>query len=456
MGVIDNLILEMLGCGQVVRHQFLVLAFGGSSPSTPAILYLKSSMENVKAEIMAPCGSFAAMQAAINAGCNSVYFGVTQLNMRARAAHNFEIADLKEIGEMGAKAGIRTYIALNTLMYDHDMDLMRKLVSAAKDAGISAVIVADMAAMQFASEIGMEIQASTQLSISNYESVKFYSKFVDTVVLAREVDMKMMTNICDNIKKDKLCGPNGDLIKVEVFVHGALCIAQSGRCQMSLLQNNTSAQRGACLQECRRKYRVIDEETNKEMVLDNGHILSPEDLCCLPFLDELLATGVSILKIEGRGKSPDYVDTTVRIYKEAAEAVENGEFTDEKVKDWMSALEGVYNRGFSPGYYLGRPLPTISSDPGNKSKNERIFVGLVNHYFSKAKIAEVNLQASPLKLGDKIAVMGHSTGIVYSDVDSIMEDEKNLDFADNPAMVTVPINDRVRKNDKVYIIRERA
>jgi U32 family peptidase len=412
-------------------------------------------MRKGKAEIMAPCGSFAALQAAINAGCDSVYFGVTQLNMRARAAHNFEISDLKEIGELGKKAGIRTYIALNTLMYDHDLNLMRKLVSAAKEASISSVIVADMAAMQYAHEIGMEIQASTQLSISNYEAVKFYSKFVDTVVLAREVDMKMMRNICENIEKDNLCGPGGKPIKVEVFCHGALCIAQSGRCQMSLLQNNTSAQRGACLQECRKKYRIIDEETEKEMVVENGHILSPEDLCCLPFLDELLATGVSILKIEGRGKSPDYVDTTVRIYKAAAEAVENGSFTEEKVKGWMDELERVYNRGFSPGYYLGRPLPTISSDPGNKSKDERIFAGLVNHYFPKAGMAEVNLQASPLKLGDRIAIMGRSTGIVYEEVKSIMEDEKVLEHADNPSMITVPVEERVRKNDKVYLIRER-
>ncbi|PKL36646.1 collagenase-like protease [Candidatus Peregrinibacteria bacterium HGW-Peregrinibacteria-1] len=404
---------------------------------------------------MAPCGSFEAMEAAIQAGCDSIYFGVTQLNMRARASHNFEISDLPRIAQRAKKDNVKTYIALNTLLYDHDLNLMRKLIEEAKKAGIDAVIVADMAAMQYAKEVGISIQASTQLSISNYEAVKFYANFVDTVVLAREVDLKMMKVICDNIEKDQLKGPAGELIKVEVFVHGALCIAQSGRCQMSLLQNNTSAQRGACLQECRKRYRIIDEETEKEMVVNDGYIMSPKDLCTVSFLDELLATGVSILKIEGRGKSADYVDTVVRVYREAADAVYEGVYTHEKVAQWLEKLKEVYNRGFTDGYYLGKPLPDLSNGPGNQAKSERVFAGLVNHYFPKAEVAELTLQASPLKLGDKIVIMGSTTGVVNEEITSIIQNEQSLQQVQNPAMITIKMPKQVRKNDKVYILKSR-
>ena len=251
-------------------------------------------------------------------------------------------------------------------------------------------------------------------------------------------------------------GPAGELIKVEVFVHGALCIAQSGRCHMSLLQNNTSAQRGACLQECRKKYRIIDEETEKEMVVNDGFILSPKDLCTVSFLDELLETGVSILKIEGRGKSPQYVDVAVSVYRKGADAVFDGDYSQEKAKGWVERLREVYNRDFCDGYYLGRLLPELSEDPGNQSKIERIFVGLVNHHFPKAGIAELNLQASPLSVGDKFVVMGDTTGVAYEEVTSIMMDEENLESAKHPAMVTVPVSQKVRKNDKVYLLRERV
>ena len=408
-----------------------------------------------KIEIMAPAGSFASMSAAINAGCNSIYFGVEQLNMRARASHNFSVDDLPEIANKAKEAGIRSYIAMNTLMYEHDMNLMRNIISAAKDAGIDAVIVADMAAMQYAYEIAMPIQASTQLSISNYSAVKFYAQFVDTVVLAREVDLRMMKKICDKIKEEDLRGPAGELIKVEVFVHGALCIAQSGRCQMSLLQNNTSAQRGACLQECRHKYKVIDDETGKEMQVRDGYVFSPRDLCCIDFLDKIIEAGVSILKIEGRGRSPHYVDIAVRCYREAADSIANGTYSKEKIKHWKSELEKVFNRGFTDGYYLGKKLPDWSEASGNQSKEERTFIGLVNHYFRKPKIAEINLQAHPIKLGDNIVIMGNTTGIEYNKVTSIVRDKKSLEKADNPDMVTIPVNNRVRKNDKVYLVTKR-
>ena len=404
---------------------------------------------------MAPAGSFAAMSAAINAGCNSIYFGVEQLNMRARSSHNFTIDDLQEIARKTKEAGVRSYIAMNTLLYEHDMNLMRNIISSAKEAGIDAVIVADMAAMQYAHEIGMPIQASTQLSISNYPAVKFYSQFVDTVVLAREVDLKMMKSICDKIKEEDLRGPGGELVKVEVFVHGALCIAQSGQCQMSLLQNNTSAQRGACLQECRRKYTVIDDETGKEMSIRDGYVLSPKDLCTIDFLDKIAEAGVSIFKIEGRGRSPHYVDIAVRCYREAVEAIAEGTYSLEKIAHWKSELDKVFNRGFTDGYYLGKKLPDWSESPGNQSKEERTFVGLINHYFDKVKIAEINLQAHPLKLGDNIVIMGDTTGISYNQISSMVRDQQPLESATHPDLVTIPVSEKVRKNDKVYLVTKR-
>ena len=408
-----------------------------------------------KPEIMAPAGSFASLAAAIKSGCGSVYFGVEQLNMRARASSNFKVEDLPGICKRAKEAKIRTYIALNTLLYEHDMDLMRSIIKTAKDSGIDAVIVADVAAMQYAHEIGMPIHASTQLSISNYEAVKFYAAFADTMVLAREVDVKMMKSICDRIKKDKLTGPSGEIVRVEVFVHGALCIAQSGRCQMSIIQTNTSAQRGACLQECRKKYRIIDEDSGRELRVENEYVLSPKDLCTIGFLDKLVDAGISIFKIEGRGRSPQYVDVVVRAYKQAVDSIADGSYSQEKIDAWMKELETVYNRGFSDGYYLGKPLPEWSKSYGSQSTEERVFVGLVNHYFPKAKVAEINLQASPLKIGDRLAIIGSTTGIAYEEVSSIVMDKKSLDSVDHPNMVTVPFKEKVRKNDKVYIVRER-
>ena len=256
-------------------------------------------------EIMAPAGSFEALSAAINAGCNSVYFGVQHLNMRSRAANNFKLTELAEVSEICQKAGIKSYITLNTLLYQHDLTLMKKIIDEAKRTGISAVIVQDVAAMLYAREVGISVQASTQLSISNYESVKFYAQFADTIVLARELDLEMIRNICSRVQDEQLKGPSGNLIKIECFVHGALCIAQSGRCQMSLISNNTSAQRGACLQECRKSYRIIDEESGVELKVENSHVLSPKDLCTLPFLDKLVDAGIDVFKIEGRGRAPE-------------------------------------------------------------------------------------------------------------------------------------------------------
>jgi putative protease len=409
-----------------------------------------------KAEIMAPVGSFESLSAAINAGCDSVYFGVEQLNMRARAAHNFTLDELEEVAATCKKAGIKAYVTMNTLLYDHDLQLMKKIIDKAKACEINAAIIQDIAALQYASEVGLPVHASTQLSISNFESVKFYAKFADTIVLAREVDMKMIKQICERVEKEKITGPSGELVKIEIFVHGALCIAQSGRCQMSLLQSNTSAQRGACLQECRKKYKVIDEETGHEMLIENQYILSPKDLCALPFLDKVLDAGVSVLKIEGRGKTPDYVDCVVRVYKEARDSILNGTFDEEKVEAWMKKLESVYNRGFTDGYYLGKKLPEWSKNSGNKSTEERIFAGLVSHYFDKSQIAELDLQAHEITKGDKLLIIGKSSGVVYADVDEMMKDEKLIEKSGKQTKVTLSITQKVRKNDKVYLLKKRS
>lgn len=422
-----------------------------SSKTVPATNIIK--ME--RPEIMAPVGSFESLRAAINAGADSIYFGVQQLNMRARSAHNFTLEELKEIAETCNKEGIKSYVTLNTLLYQHDLELMKKILTSAKNAGITAAILQDIAAIQFAKEIGLQIHASTQLSISNFESVKFYAQFADTIVLAREVDLDMIKNICDKIKEEKIKGPAGELVRIEVFVHGALCIAQSGRCQMSLLQTNTSAQRGACLHECRKKYRIIDEETNKEMIVENNYVLSPQDLCCLPFLDKMVNAGISVFKIEGRGRSAQYVDVVVRAYREAADSIIEGTFTKEKIENWIKQLRTVYNRDFCDGYYLGKTLPEWSGKNGNQSTVESIFVGLISHHFPKAKVAEIQIQAHELKKGDNFVIMGKTTGVVYGTVKSMKIEENFVENSGKPSLVTIPIDEMLRKNDRVFLLRKR-
>lgn len=405
---------------------------------------------------MAPVGSFESLAAAINAGCDSVFFGVEQLNMRSRSAHNFTLEEIFEVSEYCKKAKVRSYITLNVLLYEHDMTLMRKIVDVAKAAGITAVICQDIAAIQYARQVEMPVHASTQLSISNYESVKFYAQFCDTIVLARELDLQMIGNICKRIEEEGLRGPSGELVKIEVFVHGALCIAQSGRCHMSILTTNTSAQRGACLQECRKKYRIIEEETGNEMVLDNQYVLSPKDLCALPFLDQVISAGVSVLKFEGRARSAQYVDTVIRVYREAVESIELGTFSNEKIEIWMERLRTVYNRGFCEGYFMGKTLPEWSGASGNRSTDERVYVGQVKHYFDKAQVAELDIRAQELKKGDHFVVMGKTTGVVYGSVSEMMRDEKSIESSGKPSTVTIPLKEKVRYNDHIYLLKKRG
>ena len=411
---------------------------------------------NKKVEIMAPAGSYESLEAAIKAGEDSVYFGVEQLNMRARASNNFTLNDLKKIANRGNKLGIKTYLTLNTILYDHDIILMKKICDAAKKAGINAVIASDNAAINYANSIGLDVHISTQTNVSNFETVKFYSKFAEVVVLARELTLQQIKNICNEIKKQNICGPSGNLMRIEIFCHGALCVAISGKCYMSLATSNASANRGACLQNCRKSYKVIDEETGDELKIDNKYIMSPKDLCTIGFIDKLLDSGIGVLKIEGRGRSPDYVYAVTKSYREAVDSVLNKTYTKEKINNWNKELEKVYNRGFwQGGYYLGKKLGEWSGGYGSQSKKEKVFVGIARHYFPKTQIGEFILQTGEIELGDEIIITGKTTGIVHQKIESLYVDEKSASKAKKGEIITIKLNERIRKNDKLYVVTDR-
>tara|TARA_Y100000310_G_scaffold111103_2_gene109508 strand:+ start:3762 stop:5012 length:1251 start_codon:yes stop_codon:yes gene_type:complete len=408
-------------------------------------------MANV--EIMAPAGSFESLQAAIKAGADSVYFGLEQLNMRARSA-NFKFNDLKKIVETCKKKNVRSYLALNTILYDHDMSIMKKVCDKAKKAGVNAVIVSDIAAMMYAKSIGLEVHSSTQLNISNIEAIKFFSEFTDVVVLARELTLKQIGDIVKQIKKDKIKGPNGKLVKIEIFCHGALCVAVAGKCYMSIATYNAPANRGACLQNCRRSYKVIDEETGDELVLDNKYVMSPKDLCTIGFLDKIIDAGISVLKIEGRARSPEYVYEVTKAYKEAVESVDSGTYTKKKINEWTKNLRSVYNRGFwDGGYYLGKKLGQWSGAYGSKATTEKHYVGRVINYFGKHQVAEIILEAGVLKQSDKVLITGPTTGVVQTKAEKILKDDKEVVKGQKKDDVTIKVPEKVRENDKVYVIK---
>lgn len=405
-------------------------------------------------ELMAPVGSFESLHAAINAGADSVFFGITQLNMRARAASNFDFKDLAEIARISQKHGVRTYLTLNTLLYDHDLKLAFRIIDAVKAAGIDAVIVADMAAIMYANSIGVEVHISTQLSISNIESVRFYAQFSDMIVLARELTVPMMKNICDAIRAEDIRGRNGKPLEIEVFGHGAMCVAISGRCSMSLLTDNSSANRGACRQNCRRSYKIIDEQTKTQLKVENDYVMSPEDLCTVGLLDELVGTGITVLKLEGRGRSADYVDTIVRVYREALDALNSGTYTPEKITEWNIRLGTVYNRGLSAGFYLGKPFVEWSGAYGNKATKKRELVGIVTHYYPKIRVAEVLVQDSNFSNKDEYVFTGRTTGVVRGNTPEIIVDEEKVSTAQKGDVITFPVQEKVRKGDRLYKILE--
>ncbi len=412
---------------------------------------MKEKRERI--EIMAPAGSFEALTAAIKAGANSVYFGIEQLNMRAKAANNFTEEDLRTIVAQCKDADVKTYLALNTVMYNHDIPLMQSICKTAKDAGLTAVIASDLAAITYAKKIGLEVHISTQQNVTNYETVEFFSAYADVVVLAREVTLKQVREIHDKIVENDLRGPKGEQIQIELFAHGALCVAISGKCYMSLATYNSSANRGACRQNCRRSYKVTDEETGVELVVDNKYIMSPKDLCTIGFIDKILDTGVSVLKLEGRGRSADYVRTVTKCYRDAVDAYYDGTYTQEKIDEWITELETVYNRGFwHGGYYLGKQLGEWSGEYGSQSTHENIYLGRVSHYFPKTGIAEITIETGDMKKGQDVLFTGPTTGALTVKNAEPWLEGKEVDGAKKGDAFSIPVSERVRPNDKVFIV----
>jgi putative protease len=409
--------------------------------------------KNDRIELMAPAGDFTSMQAALDNGADSIYFGVEQLNMRARASMNFTIDNLPEISRRCEEKGVRIYLTLNTIIYDHDLSIIKILLDKAKTANITAVIAMDQAVISYARQIGMEVHISTQINITNIETVKFYALFADTMVMSRELSITQIKKICDQIIKEDVRGPSGNLVEIEIFGHGALCMAVSGKCYLSLHSANSSANRGACKQNCRKKYTVIDQETGFEIELDNEYMMSPKDLCTIGFLDQIVDTGVKVLKIEGRGRAPEYVATVVKAYREAIDAIAEDTFSHEKVAGWMSQLETVYNRGFWSGYYLGQELGEWSDNSGSNATQKKVYIGKGRHFYPRSNIAEFLIEAYDLTVGDKVLIQGPTTGSQEMVVETMLVDEKpEAGKASKSDVITFKTNFRVRPSDKLYKI----
>ncbi|MCM8569591.1 U32 family peptidase [Gramella jeungdoensis] len=405
-----------------------------------------------KIELMAPAGNFESLQAAIDNGADSVYFGVEQLNMRARASINFTIDDLPEIVKRCEERGVRTYLTLNTIIYDHDLSVIRTLIDGAKEANVAAVIAMDQAVIAYARQAGMEVHISTQINITNIETVRFYSMFADTMVMSRELSLRQVKMICNQIEKEQIKGPSGNPVEIEIFGHGALCMAVSGKCYLSLHSHNSSANRGACKQNCRKKYTVIDQESGFEIELDNEFMMSPKDLCTLDFLDQVIETGAKVLKIEGRGRAPEYVATVIRTYREAIDAYYDKTYSSEKVQAWMQDLKKVYNRGFWSGYYLGQKLGEWSDGSGSHATQKKVYVGKGAHYFPKSGIGEFKIEAYGIKLGDRLLVTGPTTGVKEFDLDELMVNDERSETASKGDSCTIPLDFRLRLSDKLYKI----
>ena len=405
-------------------------------------------------EIMAPVGSRESLAAAINAGADSVYFGIGQLNMRSHSANHFTIDDLREIASICSEHGIKTYLTVNTIIYGEDIDTMHQIVDAAAEAGISAVIASDVAVMTYCRQRGVEVHLSTQLNISNIEALKFYAQFADVVVLARELNMEQVAEIYRQIEQQHVCGPSGQLVRIEMFCHGALCMAVSGKCYMSLHDANRSANRGQCVQICRRSYTVTDNETGNQLEIDNKYIMSPKDLKTIRFMDRMMEAGVRVFKIEGRARGPEYVHTVVSCYKEAVSSVINGTFTEERKDEWDQRLATVFNRGFWDGYYQGQTLGEWNHHYGSNATERKVLVGKVIKYFSKLGVAEVAVEASEFGLGDKLLITGNATGALWLTADEIRYDLKPVERALQRQRVSIPVPEKVRPNDKLFRIEK--
>lgn len=401
-------------------------------------------------EIMAPVGSYESLAAAIQAGANSIYFGVENLNMRSHSANNFTIGDLHRIVGICKEHGLKSYLTVNTIIYDTELDLMRSIVDAAAEAGLTAIIACDLSVLQYARSKGVEVHASTQLNITNIEAVRFFAQYCDVVVTARELNLDQVAAIARTISEQNIRGPKGELVQIEVFAHGALCMAISGKCYLSLHQYGRSANRGQCFQPCRRGYEVTDCETGQQLLIDDKYIMSPKDLCTLPFLDRVLRAGVRVLKIEGRARGAEYVKTVVESYRRAIDAICDGTFSQQIIDEQVNRLKTVFNRGFWDGYYLGRRLGEWSGVYGSKATKRKEYVGRCTNFFTKLNVAEITLESGALHTGDQLLIMGETTGVYEHTISEMRVDLKPVGEAVKGQALSIAVTDIVRRGDRVY------
>lgn len=401
-------------------------------------------------EIMSPAGSYESLMAAINAGAGSIYFGVGALNMRSRSAANFTLDDLQQITDICREHNVSSYLTVNTIVYNDEIQKAHELLDTAKKCQVTAIIASDMAVIQYARQIGLEVHLSTQCNVTNVEAVRYYAQFADVVVLGRECNLRHVADICETIRKENICGPKGELVKIEMFVHGALCMAVSGKCYLSLDNFNYPANRGACIQPCRRAYKVQDLETELELMIDNKYIMSPKDLCTIGFLDKIIKAGVSILKIEGRGRSAEYVKIVTQCYHEALDAIQSDTFTKEKTEQWMTRLRSVYNRDFWDGYYLGRTMGEWSERYGSQATRIKQHIGKITNYFGNISVAEICMEESELEVGEDILIIGPTTGVYEDTVKEIRLDLKPIEKVQKGVYCSIPVNGLVRRGDQLY------
>jgi len=404
-------------------------------------------------EIMAPVGSYESLMAAIQGGANSVYFGIGKLNMRSKSSQNFTTDDLARISEIAHKNNLRTYITLNTVIYDDELEEMGKIVDGAKENKISAIIASDQSVIQYANSVDVEVHMSTQTNITNFEAVKYWSQFADVMVTARELSLKQVAAITQKIEEEQIKGPSGNLVQIEVFVHGALCMAVSGKCYLSLDNLNSSANRGACLQQCRRPYKVTDDD-GIELKVDNEYIMSPKDLKTIDLLDKILKAGVRVLKVEGRGRSADYVKTVSHVYRQAVDAWFEGNFTQENLEKWNAELATVYNRGFWEGYYAGRKMGEWTERYGSQATKKKIYVGKVTNYFNKLNVAEIKMETQDLSVGEEIKIIGPTTGVYEDTLSEIRVELTKVQKTVKGDACSILVKELVRRGDKVYKVVE--
>ena len=418
-------------------------------------------MDRKELEIMAPAGNFECLHAAIQGGADSVYFGVGKLNMRSHSAANFQPEDLAEVVRICREAGVRSYLTLNITLYEEELDAMRSALDAAKAAGVDAVIASDMAAIEYCRKVGLEVHISTQLSISNSESLRFYSQFADVVVLARELNLDQVRRISDTIGRDHICGPSGKPVRIEMFAHGALCMAVSGKCYLSLHSYGASANRGSCYQVCRRGYEVTDLETGNQLLVDNKYIMSPKDLCTIEFMDKIIASGVKVFKIEGRARSAEYVKRCASCYRRAADAVCDGTYTPELAAELKKELAEVFNRGFWDGYYQGAYLGQWSEVYGSQATRTKIYCGKITNWFDRIGVAEISVESVPVHRGDRLMVTGATTGVVEFDASDLRVNLEAAEIAEKGVRCSVAVDPsicpdgKLRRGDKVFIWKEK-